>query len=49
MAHHLRAHWVDEDEGSGTSTHHHLSEHWEIEDEPPLTPTLEPAELNASS
>jgi hypothetical protein len=30
--HHLKAHWVDEDEGL-VGVHHHLKEVWEDEDE----------------
>jgi hypothetical protein len=33
---HLRAHWVDEDEGI-VGIHHHLTEVWVDEDEAPVT------------
>jgi hypothetical protein len=43
MAHHLMAHWVDED-GGAVGTHHHLKEEWVEEDEAadvsPETPAL---------
>jgi hypothetical protein len=33
-AHHLTAHWVDEDEGRVVAgAHHHLTEHWVDEEE----------------
>jgi hypothetical protein len=46
-AHHLTAHWVDEDEGAGTLTHHHVHEVWVDEDEAPAaTPDNQvPAEV----
>jgi hypothetical protein len=49
-AHHLVAHWVDDDEDSAaTPHHHHLEEHWVFEDEVPPNPTVLGSDLNVSS
>jgi hypothetical protein len=50
MAHHLEAHWVDDDEDTDAKpNHHHLREYWALEDEASPVSTFEISDLSASS
>jgi hypothetical protein len=48
-AHHLTAHWVDDDARVAAPTHHHLREYWATEDDPPVTPEPQLSDSRTSS